>query len=399
MVEHLADVIRSIREGAGLSLGALATRTTYSKSYLGNIENGQRAVTKEIAEALDHAFGTAPLLVTLWQMGSEDNDESDVKRRTFLASASLATSLGLSGSKALAEIVRTSLLDVCGGEQDWDAVISDYERRMIIAPTQQFADSLLTQILVAKQRLIEGGRDRDTLRAVAQLSQLYGLWLGNQGEVVSARGWYRTAKTLAVRSGDTRTRVDIQGRALSRGVYEGATARETLTGVAEVLSLGTPVCPGTLECYSALVEVYALTDDLSRGRAAVRNMQQVADQLGSFDLAARTASFHSYLECRIGTMSSAQKAFESAMPVLRGFPVWEADARLYFARAHVRAGAVADGVTIALEAITSLDDVQVQVLKVGVQDLLSVVPQRYASDEVDELSTHSATGPAPWETV
>jgi hypothetical protein len=60
---------------------------------------------------------------------------------------------------------------------------------------------------------------------------------------------------------------------------------------------------------------------------------------------------------------------------------------------------VPEGVSIALEAVRGLDAVQVQVLSVGVQDLLSVVPKQYRSDEVDELRSHSATGPGPWETV
>lgn len=403
MVERLGDVIRSIRESAGLSLGALATRTRYSSPYLCNIEAGRRPLTPEIADALDRAFGTTPLLTMLAQLDGRTGD--DVNRRAFLSSVTLMTStLGLNGAGALAEVVRSGMLNASGDVEDWSAVVRDYERRLVVAPTTQYGNSLLAQMLVAKQQLVEHGKNPERLRAVAHLSQLYGLWLGNQGQVTTARGWHRTAKTLAVQSGDVQAQANIHGRALSRGVYEGDSARETLAGVHQVLSLNTR-CSGTLESFSALVHVHALTGNLAAGRAAVENMRRVADVLPEEETShaigplARTASFNSYLECRIGTLASAHRAFEAAQPRLRAAPVWDADARIYYGRAHVRAGAVADGVALALEAIQSLDDVQVQVLKVGVQDLLSVIPRQYRSDEVEQLRTHSATGPAPWETV
>lgn len=404
MVEHLGGAIRSIREGAGLSLGALSTRTSYSKPYLCNIEAGRKPVTPEIADALDRALGTMPLISMLWQLDGRTGD--DVNRRAFLNTVTVMTgAIGLNGASALAEVVRSGMLDASGDVEDWGAVVREYERRLVVAPTRDFGQALLAQMIMANQQLIERGKNPERLRAAAHLGQLYGLWLGNQGQVMQARGFYRTAKTLATRSGDTVALANIHGRSLSRGVYEGDCARETLAGVHEVLSLNTPPCAGKLEAFSALVHVHALTGNLASGRSEVDNMRRVAEALVEKESPhpigplARTESFNNYLECRIGTLTSAQRAFERAAPQLRPAPVWDADARIYFGLAHVRDGDMAGGVRIALDAVKSLNDVHVKVLSVGVQDLLSVVPKQYRGDEVDELRTYSATGPGPWETV
>jgi transcriptional regulator with XRE-family HTH domain len=38
-------MLRAAREAAGVSLSALATQAHYSKSYLGNVETGEKPVT------------------------------------------------------------------------------------------------------------------------------------------------------------------------------------------------------------------------------------------------------------------------------------------------------------------------------------------------------------------
>lgn len=405
MAGHLGEEVRLLRLGAGLDAQEVANRINYSPAYLCNIEAGRRILTPEVAERLDRALGTTPLLATLCQLHGHTG-EDDVNRRTFVGSVGLmAGTIGLSGSSALAEVVRSAMLEVTGETEDWDAVVRDYTRGLAMAPTQTYGNSLLAQMLVARQQIIDRGKSRPRLVALAHLSQLYGLWLGNQGEVTSARGWYRTAKTLATQTGDLETQVDIQGRIVSRSPYEGgATGPEIIAGAREVLSLGTRPSVGALEAWGALVQVHTLTGNLEAGMEAVKNMHQVANALPELPSdpigpQARTASFESYLQGRLGSFADAERAYERAQPLLCNSPVWDADAQMYRAIAHVRAGDVAGGIDLALEAAKGLDGVNVHVLRVGVQDVLRVVPRQHHSDECDELSTFSATGSAPWETL
>ncbi|GIJ81256.1 hypothetical protein Xph01_56880 [Micromonospora phaseoli] len=92
------------------------------------------------------------------------------------------------------------------------------------------------------------------------------------------------------------------------------------------------------------MHVHALTGNLTDGRSAVTGMRRVADELPDSDVSKvagpiqRTASFHSYLECRIGSMKEAERAFTEAEPVLRPVPVWLADARIHYGRAMVTHG-------------------------------------------------------------
>ncbi|MFI9640006.1 helix-turn-helix domain-containing protein [Micromonospora sp. NPDC051925] len=395
-------MLRSIREAAGLSLSALATRTRYHKSEIGHVETGRRRASFALAAACDRELGTSPLLSVLLEL--DDGQGDNVKRRAMLASIGAATTMGGLGLTVLADLVRDGLLDAAEGGEDWDATIAAYNRRFVTEPSTEFGRSLLSQLMLARHQIADQGKTPERLRAVAELGQLYGLWLGNQGDVSAARNWYRTAAHLADRSEHTPTRVYVRGRALSRGIYEGYTVRETIDGVDETLSLSKVPTLGALEAYSALVHVHALTGNLAEGRRAVIGMRRVADGLPEADVlkvagpVQRTASFNSYLECRIGSMKEAERAFSEAEPVLRPVPVWLADARIYYGRARVSHGDTAGGVAFALDAIRRLRH-DVRVVGLGVSDLLTAVPAGYRSDELDELRTFAAAGSAPWENL
>lgn len=397
MVEHLGAVIRSLRTGAGISLSTFATATTYTKANLCNIEAGRvRRLSPEFIAQCDQLFGSHPLLTLLHQFEGGD----DVTRRAFLEAASLVSDGGF-GQQALAEVMRAGLIADVGERDDWTQVVADFSRRLVVDPSEDYGNALMAEVVVIKQQIVEQGPSTERLRAAAQLGHLYGLWLGNQGAVPNARGWYRAAAVLAERSLDTQARVDILGRTLSRGLYEGASARETREGVAHVLHLAPAPSTGTLEAHSALVHLHALTDNLPAGREEVEAMRRVADQIDDggerIGPTARTDHFATYLECRIGTVDTATAAYERSAPALRGAPVWAADANIYYAMALTRAGDIAEGLHLALSAVRSVPPVHV--LSIGVQDLLAVVPRQHSSDELDQLREVAATGPAPWETV
>ncbi|MGH3912099.1 MAG: helix-turn-helix domain-containing protein [Pseudonocardiaceae bacterium] len=401
MAETFGQVLRSVREAAGLSLAGLAARTNYHKSEVGHVETGKRRASVDLAASCDHVLGTFPLLCTVVEM--DEGQGAQVKRRALLATIKAAVSVaGIGSASALANIVRHGLLDSVGAVEDWDAVVEDFSRRLVTDPSADYGGALLAQLMVARQQNIDLGTTADRLRATAQLGQLYGLWLGNRGDVVSAHGWYRSAAMVADRSGDSLTRIFVRGRTLSRGIYEGYTARETMEGVDAALNISRKPCLGALEAYSALVHVHGLTEDLRSGRAAVANMQRVTDLLPDSETrkvagpVERTASFRNYLECRVGSRRDADRAFTEVDPVLRPVPVWHADARVYYGRALVKDGDVAEGVRLALDAAKGFGQ-DVRVVGVGVRDVLSVIPKGYRSDQLDELKIYAAVGPTPWE--
>ncbi|MGH3719377.1 MAG: helix-turn-helix domain-containing protein [Pseudonocardiaceae bacterium] len=403
MAETFGHVLRSVREAAGLSLASLAARTNYHKSEIGYVETGKRRASVDLATACDHVLGTFPLLSTVVEMDEEQGDQ--VKRRALLEiiTATVGT-FGIGSASTLANIVRHGLLDSVDAAEDWDAVVEDFSRQSLTDRSPAYGEALLAQLMVARQQNVNLGATADRMRAAAQLSQIYGLWLGNRGDVASARGWYRSAAMVADRSGDSLTRIFVRGRALSRGIYESYTARETIEGVEAALDITRKPCLGALEAYSALVHVHGLTDDLRSGRTAVDNMQRVTDQLPDSETrkvagpVERTTLFRNYLECRVGSRRDADRAFTEADPMLRLVPAWHADAKVYYARALAKDGDVADGVDLALEAAKGFGQ-DVRTIRVGVRDVLSVIPKGYHSDQLEELKLYAAVGPTPWETI
>lgn len=398
-MEVIGRVLREFRQGAGLSLGALAARVHYSKAFVGHVESGHRQPSADYMAACDQALGTGPLLALLWDI---DHLGDDVKRRAFLTAAVSTSMLGVAAAPAVADILRLGLLETTGDEEDWDAVTLAYERRLGIDPSPEFAGSVLGQMMILRQQVSDRGSTPTRLTALARMTHLYGLWLGGQGKLIEARAHYRTAGVLAHRSGDDGTSAYVLSRTAGRGPYEGYTARETMRLIDEALYLngGRPT-HAALESHAALVHLHALTGNLDDGKRAIVGMRRVSDGLSGDDAARaaqRVAHFDSYLHSRIGDPAVAEKAFSLAEPLLRGIPVWHADLAVYRARSMIGAGAVAEGVTVALHAVKALG-ADVHVVRVGVQDALSVVPSGYNGDDLSELSGYAASGPGPWDTV
>ncbi|MEV6926731.1 helix-turn-helix transcriptional regulator [Dactylosporangium sp. NPDC051485] len=402
MVDTFGEALRGLRIAAGFrSLAAFAVKVNYSKGYLGNIETGERQPTADLAEACDRALGTAPLLSMLL----EQPGGNDVKRRALLGSIGMVTGASaVIGPSALADLVRHGFLDAVTGGEDWDAVVDDVGRRFVADPSPDFGASLLAQLLILRQKIADSPQDRDLHRAAAGLGQFYGLWLGNQGKLHTAHNWYRTAAVLADRAGDLSLRSFVRGRSLARGIYEGYSVKQTLSGVDEVLSLTSTPTTGAMEAHAARVHVYALTGDVREGRKAIVDMRTVVDELPDEELQtlaaphARTTFLNAFLECRVGSLADAEAACEAAFPELAEWPLWLAETRVYLGRAMVAAGNVGPGISYALKTMQTMRH-DVRVIGVAVRDVVSVVPEGYQSSELDHLRAFADPKPGPWETL
>jgi transcriptional regulator with XRE-family HTH domain len=402
MGDHFGTTLRYLREQAGYSLAELARLTNFDKSTIGHTESGVRRPTLALAEACDEAIGSTPLLAMLAPIGGDP-----VKRRALIENVGVLTAAGVGlGVAGLAEVVRQGLLADAGVPVDWEETVADYAREFVVAPSSEFGARLLSDMMLLRRTIREQGRSPELLRAAAGLSNFFGLWLGNQGDLTSASRQYRSAAILADHSGDTGLGDYIRGITAARGTYEGASVSRTQDTIDRVLTNadGRPTL-GAFGAWLADVHLAGLMGDLGRGRAAVESMRRIAwrlpadaDAWSAVGPAPRTEFLHAWIEMRCGTWADAQRAYERAVPALACQPMWLAEVELFLARAMVVAGYVDDGANHALAAARSLPHTS-RVVGLAVRDVLSVLPAAYRRDTRQALEEFASSGPAPWETL
>lgn len=398
MVDSFGDVLRQLRQDRGWSLRQLSEKVRWSHGVVGFIETGKQQPTPEFAAACDRVFGTTPILTTLCGLEGDD-----VRRRALVRGMALGMGLGAVGSvAAMADLIRLDTQDAAGIGEDWDARIVDLQRRFVVEPSPAFGQELLTSMLVTRQ-LIADRQDSDALRAGAHFSLLFGLYSGNNGDIDAGRNFFRTSAALAAHSGDKDTLVYVHARTAVGGPYQGLGVAQTRRSLDLALTLaGDQASLGALEAQAAAVQLAALTGDLQSGRAAIHRMWLIAERMAPTRSgpgpAQRTASFHAYLEGRLGSLGDAEKAWMQAEIVLAGIPQWLVEARLYYTMAMIRHGDVDQGLREALKAAQSLR-YKVRVIRLAVNDLLTAVPADHRSPLIEQLREHAADGPQPQELI
>jgi transcriptional regulator with XRE-family HTH domain len=405
MSDSTGSVLKSLREAWDLSQVKLASKILYDRSEIARVESGKRRMQSRMAAACDEFFGTTPLLVTLVAM-DDQLEEGDMRRRTAIATAGLVIgAAGVPGAAALAQVVRQMLEKSTDAAPDWDAVVADLYAQLITAPSAEYGQTLTAQLMLVRSAIATSGNTTDLLRAAAQLGQLYAFWLGNHGDLLTANAWHRSSSDWAIRSGDNQLSACILGRAAARGPYEGvASAKTVVAAVERAKSMTAAPCLGQQAAYSALVHLAALTGDLRAGQDAIEAMRWVADRLPASAPGEvgtphqRVDSFENYLYARIGPIDIAERVFADASGSLPPVAVWWAEAQVYRGLAAVRDGDVADGVTAALRAMQTLT-ADNRILGWAARDVLAAVPADFRSDDLDQLTSLAAIGPAPWETL
>ncbi|BEL04327.1 hypothetical protein Q0Z83_025180 [Actinoplanes sichuanensis] len=113
-MSQLGAILKEARTSAGLSLAGLAKRTGYSRSHLGNIENGVRQATPDVIRKYEEALGDSLkrrslLLGSLGILaaGSEDDTATAIAHEITNGRSGLLTELQTSHAtdKAIAAIV------------------------------------------------------------------------------------------------------------------------------------------------------------------------------------------------------------------------------------------------------------------------------------------------------
>lgn len=366
-------------------------------TLISRLERGKRHMRLHHAEALDAALGTGTTLQSLVHQEGGD----PMQRRTMLWMLNAALSVtAATGRATLDELIRAGMLDAVEQPEDWDQVVAEMQRRLVLAPDREFGDALGAKLVLVRQAIADERRT-DEIRAAAMLSLCYGLWQGNGGRFPAALSWYHTAAALAQRSGDAATETYVLGRAASRAVYEGMGRRDVTDMAQQALAVTDQPTLGALEARSALAGVAAMTGNLEDGREQVTQMRKLADRLpdgGHVGPYPRTVNFDIFVEARTGDLKSAGRARDEAEEALARTPLWLAESRIYYALAMARAGDVRGAAGVALDAIRTVPW-SVHTLAMAASDVLTAVPKDNRTDEVMELRRYASPVPGPWETL
>ncbi|MEU9334893.1 helix-turn-helix transcriptional regulator [Streptomyces sp. NPDC048290] len=91
--QRFAEELKAQRARSGETLRQLEEILGWDSSLFGKMENGHTLGGPEVVEALDQHYGTAPLLVTLWELAVEDKTHFIEQYRTYMKHEADAASL------------------------------------------------------------------------------------------------------------------------------------------------------------------------------------------------------------------------------------------------------------------------------------------------------------------
>jgi transcriptional regulator with XRE-family HTH domain len=264
--------LRRARQAAGLSLATLATRTHYSKSYLGLIETGCRTTTAEIVLAYERELGDL------------------VDRRGLLTG--LAASVV--APAAVSELIRTGFAAALAGRtatDDWQERAVAYGVDYMTVGAAEIQHRLARDLVVLQQHV-----DQPRMWAVAaRLMTTYGKTASDRKEAVR---WYELAGTAADRSGDTDTRVWVRGRSALALAYEAAELPTARRLAEQALAISGKPSLGRLNALVAQAQVAGVRGDRATALSTLDDARRVFDVAGSSeqisDFAVPEWRFHTF---------------------------------------------------------------------------------------------------------
>ncbi|HZM77466.1 MAG TPA: helix-turn-helix transcriptional regulator [Candidatus Limnocylindrales bacterium] len=192
----LGTALRLAREAARISLAGMAKRAGYSKSHLGNVENGKRAATPDVVLAYERELGHS------------------VQRRGVIS----GLAAGFVAPIVVSELIHTGFNAALGRHPsvaEWEERVAGYGHDYMSAGAGEIRDRLAGDLVVMQQNLESPRMWALAARALTMLGKVS----SKSSEAIS---WYRLAGTVADRSQDERTRVWVRGRGALALAYEGA---------------------------------------------------------------------------------------------------------------------------------------------------------------------------------
>ncbi len=284
--------LRQARLAAGVSLAVLATRTHYSKSYLGNVETGRRAATADVVLAYEQALG------------------GDVDRRSLLT----RVAAGAAAPAVVSELIRRGFVAALDGggidDEEWLARVEAYGRDYMSAGASELQHRLAKDLVVLQQHL----ETPALWGAAARLMTVYGKTVPTVDRHCGAVRWYQLAAEAADRSGETPVRVWVRGRAALALAYEGAALPVAWDLAEQALTLSERPCIGRLNALMATAHVAALRGDNATARTRLDGARRVFDVVGSCEQISdfavpewRMATLTSMLLARMGDARAVEE--------------------------------------------------------------------------------------------
>jgi tetratricopeptide (TPR) repeat protein len=312
--------LAAYRRAAGLSQKGLAPLVQYGRSTVANVEIGRQKCSQDFWRRCDEVLAADGALLAAYETvdaharqqhqqvaaaaaASRDTlaaaiperEGETVHRRRLLIDLSL---VGLSGPLAVTERVRHGLAAFAGADTqpdvaEWEAISVEYARSFYRTPVDRLLRDLTADLSVLAQHAAEPSEHRrDLARTGAQLAAIAAMAWASAGEVRHAQRWWRTARQLADRSADTRTRMWVRGWEVANGLYEQRPIPVILELAAASTAIGGAVgCAGTAGMYAGLAQTLAVAGRADEAIAALRQATATTEMLPSSVVADEDSMF------------------------------------------------------------------------------------------------------------
>ena len=336
----LGTALRLAREASRISLAGMAKRAGYSKSHLGNVENGKRAATPDVVLAYEKELGAS------------------VQRRGVLS----GLAAGFVAPMVVSELIHTGFSAALSRHPtpgEWEERVASYGHDYMSAGAAEIRDRLAGDLVVMQQNLEAPRMWGLAARALTMLGKVS----AKSSEAVS---WYRLAGTVADRSEDERTRVWVRGRGALALAYEGAELDVADELAAQALALSDRPTLGRLNALLGRAHVYGLQGRRRDAFRAFSEARRVFDsvasdeQISDFDIPEwRMGVISSLLLARLGEERLALAAQDDARRTLpKSLPRFATHLELHQALMLVRSGDRDTGVSHARAAMARLPRVK-----------------------------------------
>ena len=247
---------------------------------------------------------------------------------------------------------------------------------------------------------MDGSLQRTLARVGGQLAVMCALAWRDAGEPRQAGRWWRTARHLADRSGDTEVRTWVRGHEVVSGLYEQRPVPVILDQAGEATWIaGSLASAGSAELYGGLAQTLAVAGHGDEALAALERVADLAEKLPARVVADEVSVFgwpevrlrhtESYVHTWLGNTRQAYAAQEAALRIYPESLVRErAKLDLHRVACMIQDGDVGGGLAYAGRV---LDGLPVQhhtdsVYAVGRAAMRVVPAQERARPEAAELS-------------
>ncbi len=412
--------LKELREQRGLSFRRLGNQIHYSHGYLWDLETGGKRPTVEVASALDTALDAhGQLLATANASVEADEPNSTIhtdekgeamKRRRFVVDLGI---IGLSAPLAAAENIRHRLTAFAGRERipdidEWGEISLEYARSFYGTPVDRLLRDLSADLLALEQQLAESSdnavRESSLAMVGGQLAAIPAMAWASAGEMRHAGRWWRTARQLADRSGDTQTRMWVRGWEVANGLYEQRPVSTIVERAAESIAIGgNVVCAGTVGMYAGLAQTLAIAGRGDEAISALRQVEAITHRLPTTVINAEDSMFgwpevrlrhtESFVYSWLGDTNRAYVAQENALRLYPENLIRERAAMLFHrAACMIHDGDLCGGVRYADDVLDRLPiEHHTELVYAMGRAAINVVPQQERSRrDVTELRARLA---------